>query len=121
MFRMPEIIVIKQGRGHPKNFTNLYRHSREIFVFTKLYDFEVLSATVEFNELFFFQKEWQQEAHFDYCQRPFQAGSTAHCKTVKQWNTHPYSFDMHKTSNFMAKTNTEPYKSTTAEACLPGF
>ena len=30
---------------------------------------------------------------------------------------HLYSFDMPKTSNFMAKTNTEPYKSTTAEAC----
>ena len=66
---------------------------------------------------FFFQKERTQGAHFDYCQRPLQADSTAHCKTVKEWNTHPYSFDMPKTSNFMAKTNTELYKSTTAEAC----
>ena len=56
---------------------------------------------------FFFQKERKQEAHFDNCQRPLQADSTAHCKMVKEWNTHPYSFDMPKTSNFMAKTNTE--------------
>ena len=56
---------------------------------------------------FFFQKERKQEAHLD-----LQADSTAHCKTVKEWNMHPYSFDM-----FMAKTNTELYKSTTAEAC----
>ena len=74
-----------------------------------------LSARVEFSD--FFQKERKQEIHFDYCQRPLQADSTAHCKTVKEWNTHPYSFDMQKTINFMAKTNTELYKSTTAEAC----
>ena len=74
------------------------------------------SSRVEFNELFF-QKERKQEAHFDYCQRPFQADNTAHFKTVKEWNTHPYSFDMPKTSNCMAKTNTEHYKSTAAEAC----
>ena len=73
-------------------------------------DFEVLSARVEFNE----QK---QEAHFDYCQWPLQADSITHCKTVKEWNMHPYSFDMPKTSNFMAKMNTELYNSTTAEAC----
>ena len=72
--------------------------------------FEVLSATVAFNE----QK---QEAHFDYCQRPLQAGSIAHCIMVKEWNTHPHSFDMHKTINFMAKTNKELYKYTTAETC----
>ena len=65
---------------------------------------EVLSARVDFIELFFKRK---QEAHFDYCQRPLQADSTAHCKTVKEVNTHPYSFGMPKTSNFMAKTNTE--------------
>ena len=65
-----------------------------------------------------FRKERKQETHFDYCQRRCkQTAHTAHCKTVKEWNTHPYSFDMPKTSNFMAKTNTELYKSTTAEAC----
>ena len=58
-----------------------------------------------------------QEAHFDYCQRPLPTDSTAHCKMVKELNTHRYSFDMPKTSNFMAKTNTELYKSATAEAC----
>ena len=79
-------------------------------------DSKVLSARVQFNELFF-QKELKQEAHFDYCQRLLQADSTAHCKTVNGWNTHPYSFDMPKTSNCMAETNTEVYKSTTAEAC----
>ena len=46
--------------------------------------------------------ERKQEAHFDYRQRPLQAESTAHCKTVKEWNTHPYSFDMPKASNCMA-------------------
>ena len=71
---------------------------------------------MEFNELFF-QKKWKQEAHFDNCQRLLQADSTAQCKTVKEWNTHPYSFDMPQTSNFMAKTNAELYKSTTAETC----
>ena len=66
-----------------------------------------LSARVELKEpFFFFFKEWKQEAHFNYCQRPLQADSTPHCKTV-EWNTHPYSFDMPKTSNCMAKTNTE--------------
>ena len=65
----------------------------------------------------FFQKEQKQEAHFDYCQCLLQVDSTAHCKTVKAWNTYPYTFDMPKTSNFIAKTNTELYKSTTAEAC----
>ena len=38
-------------------------------------------------------------------------------RMVKEWNTHPYPFDMPKTSNFMAKTNTKLNKSTTAEAC----
>ena len=57
----------------------------------------------------FFQKEQKQEAHFDYCQRPLQADSTAHWKTAKEWSTHPYTFVMPKTSNFMAKTNTELY------------
>ena len=71
---------------------------------------------MELNELFF-QKERKKEAHSDYCQRPLQVGITANCKMVKDWNTHPYSFDMPKTSNFMAKTNTELYKSTPAEAC----
>ena len=79
-------------------------------------DFEVLSARMELNELLF-QKKLKQEAHFDYCQRPLQADSTTHCETVKEWTTHPYSFDLPKTSNFMAKTNTELYKSTTAEVC----
>ena len=65
----------------------------------------------------FFQNEEKQEAHFDNCQRPLQSDITAHCKTVKECNTHPYTFDMPKTSNFMAKTDTEIYKSTTAEAC----
>ena len=45
----------------------------------------------------------------DYCQRLLQADFIAHCKTVKEWNTHLYSFDMPKTSNFMAKTNIELY------------
>ena len=65
-------------------------------------DFEVFSARMEFNDIF--QKERKQEAHFDYCQRLLQAYTTAHCKTVKEWNTHPYSFDMPKTSNSMAET-----------------
>ena len=55
----------------------------------------------------FFQKERKQEAHFDYCQCPLQADSTAHYKMVKELNTHTYSFDMPKPSN----------KSTIAEAC----
>ena len=80
---------------------------------------------MEFNELFF-QKEQKQEADFDYCQHPLQDDSTAHGKTVKEWNTHLYSFDMPKTSNFRAKTNTELYKSTlqklvTSKALPPGF
>ena len=25
VFHMPEVIAIKQGRGHPKNFTNWYK------------------------------------------------------------------------------------------------
>ena len=70
------------------------------------------------NVVFFIQKERKQEAHFDYCQRSLQAISTAHCKTVKEWNMHLYPFDLPKTSNFMAKMNTELYKSTTVEALI---
>ena len=65
---------------------------------------------------FFFQKEQKQEAHFDYCKRPLQADSTAHCKTVKKWirlTCLKRVILMAKT----AKTNTELYKYTTAEAC----
>ena len=57
----------------------------------------------EWSLMNFFQKERKQEAHFDYCQRPLQADSTAHCKTVKEWSTH--TFGMPITSNFMANTN----------------
>ena len=102
-------------------------NSSEIFMFTQLYKwFEVLSAWVDGIKWTLFQKERKQEAHFDYCQRPLQADSTAHCKTVKEWHTHRYSVDMSKTSNFMVKTNTEVDKSTTAEvvtskALPPGF
>ena len=46
----------------------------------------------------FFKKERKQEVYFDYCQRPLQADITAHRKTVKEWNTHPHSFDMPKTN-----------------------
>ena len=72
----------------------------------------------------FVQKERKQEAHSDYCQRPLQANSTAHCKTVKEWNTH--SFDMPKTITFLTKTNTEFYnqqlqKLVTSKALPPGF
>ena len=86
-------------------------NSSEIFVFTQLYKW-LWSARVEFNELFF-SEGTEARAHFDYCQRPLEADSTAHCKMVKEWNTHPYSFDIPKTSNFMAKMNTKLYKSTT--------
>ena len=52
----------------------------------------------------FFQKQRKQEAHFGNCQRPLQADSTAHYKTVMEWNTHPYSFDMAKRiQNFTKK------------------
>ena len=60
---------------------------------------------------------FSNEACFDYCQCLLQADSIAHGITVKEWNTDPYSFDMPKTSNFMAETNTELYKSTTADTC----
>ena len=58
MFLMPEIITIKLGRGHPKNFTNLYTLTNAQFELKSLYspncinDFEVLAASVDFNELF---------------------------------------------------------------------
>ena len=113
MFRMPEIITIKQG--HPKKITD--KCPIRVNPLCSPNCINVVRARVEFNEPFLFQKERKQEAHFDYyCQRPLHTDSTAHCKMV-EWNTHPYSFDMPKTSNFMAKTNTELYKSTTAEAC----
>ena len=58
-------------------------------------DFKVLSAKVDFKELFF-QKEWTQEAqeNFDHYQHALQADSIAHgcCIEVKEWNTHMCSF-----------------------------
>ena len=123
MFRIPEIITIKQGMGHPKKL-HKFVHTDKCPIRVKplcspncIRDVEVLSARVEFNELFF-SKERKQEAYFDYCQRSLEADSTAHCKTVKEWNTYPYSFGMPKTTNCMTKTNTELYKSTTAETCV---
>ena len=39
------------------------------------------------------------------------------CKQTAQLTAKRLRFDMPKTSNFMAKTNTELYKSTSSEAC----
>ena len=72
----------------------------------------VLSARVEFNELFFFKMNGSKRHTLITVK-----ARCKQCKTVKEWNTHLYSFDMPKTRNFMADTNTELYKSTTAETC----
>ena len=101
---------------------------------TFINDFEVLSARVEYNELFFSKGTEERGTHFDYSQCPLQADSTPHCKTIKNQYSFdmpkmfkdPYSFDMPKTSNFMAKriqnfTNPQLQKLVISKALPPGL
>ena len=61
MFYLPELVCVKQCKGHPKNVANWHKMKNAEFEWnhyvhlTVLSEIEILSARVDFNELF--QKE----------------------------------------------------------------
>ena len=68
---MPEIISIKQGRGHPKNFTNWYKIKTEEVILK----FRVQESI--FMNFFLKDRKQKESENFNPCLHQLQANRTA--------------------------------------------